>query len=76
VWSSVAVFALAPMQDFLKLGGFARMNLPATTSGNWLWRMQPDANNKELSAWIKELNITYNRVSDKQDWKAGKYFKG
>jgi len=76
VWSSVAVFALAPMQDFLKLGGFARMNLPATTSGNWLWRMQPDTNNKELSAWIKELNITYNRVSDRQDWKAGKYFKG
>ncbi len=76
VWSSVAVFALAPMQDLLELGGYARMNLPATTSGNWLWRMRPDAISQELTNWIKELNIVYNRVSAKQDWKAGKYFKG
>jgi len=38
-WSSVAVFALAPIQDFLNLGTEARMNFPAnlpvTGPGAW-----------------------------------------
>jgi 4-alpha-glucanotransferase len=76
IWSSVAIFAIAPMQDFLNLGGSARMNLPATTSGNWRWRMKADAIKPQLLSWLKEMNITYNRVSPSQDWKAGKYFKG
>jgi 4-alpha-glucanotransferase len=76
IWRSVAVFAIAPMQDLLQLGGSARMNLPATTSGNWRWRMKPDAISNDLVAWLKELNITYDRVSNRQDWKASKYFKG
>jgi len=74
VWNSVGVFAIAPMQDFLQLGNQARMNLPATTSGNWHWRMKPDAITSDLIKWIKELNITYNRVIPELDWKAGKYF--
>jgi len=76
IWSSVAVFAITPMQDFLNLGGRARMNLPATTAGNWRWRMQPDAVKAELITWIREMNITFNRVSSVQDWPAGKYFRG
>ena len=64
------------MQDFLNLGGNTRMNLPATTAGNWRWRMKPDAIKAELTTWLKELNITYNRVSAGQDWQAGKYFRG
>jgi 4-alpha-glucanotransferase len=75
VWESVVDFAIAPMQDFLNLGNQARMNLPATTSRNWRWRMDPDAISKELVQWIKELNITYNRANPQLDWKAGKYFK-
>ena len=39
VWKSVAVFAIAPMQDVLSLGGEARMNFPSTLGGNWEWRM-------------------------------------
>lgn len=76
VWSSVAVFAVAPMQDFLKLGNSARMNLPASTSGNWQWRMQPDALTPGLIGWIRELNIVYNRANPRQGWKAGQYFRG
>jgi 4-alpha-glucanotransferase len=37
-WSSVADFALAPLQDVLSLGTEARMNLPGRPSGNWGWR--------------------------------------
>jgi 4-alpha-glucanotransferase len=76
IWACVAVFAIAPMQDFLQLGNSARMNLPATTKGNWRWRMKPDAITDTLTQWLKELNITYGRVSTNQNWKAGNYFKG
>lgn len=75
IWSSAAVFAIAPMQDFLELGGSARMNLPATTANNWRWRMKPGAITKDLSANLKEINITYDRVLKSQDWPASEYFK-
>src|SRR5439155_20187828 len=38
VWRSVANLAIAPLQDFLGLGGEARMNHPGTLQGNWEWR--------------------------------------
>jgi 4-alpha-glucanotransferase len=63
VWSSVAVFGLAPMQDFLKLGNEARMNYPGNPSGNWNWRMSQDALIPELQAQIKELNYLFSRSS-------------
>ncbi|MCK4898756.1 MAG: 4-alpha-glucanotransferase [Anaerolineales bacterium] len=60
-WSSVAVIAIAPMQDFLSLGNDARMNYPGNPSGNWSWRMHPDSLGEELSRRIKELNHLYSR---------------
>ena len=64
VWSSVAIFGLAPMQDFLNLGNEARMNYPGNPSGNWMWRMSADAQNPELQAKIKQLNYLYSRMND------------
>ena len=43
LWGSVAIFSIAPMQDFLNLGSQARMNYPGKPSGNWSWRMPEDA---------------------------------
>ena len=40
VWQSPAQTAIFPLQDLLELGSEARMNTPATTSGNWTWRFQ------------------------------------
>lgn len=37
--SSVARTAIFPMQDVLGLGDEARMNTPATSAGNWGWRI-------------------------------------
>ncbi len=37
---SVAVFAVFPLQDILRLPKSARMNLPGTASGNWKWRVR------------------------------------
>ena len=74
IWRSNALVAIAPMQDFLRLDGWARMNLPASTQGNWLWRMRPGASSHSLAAWIKKINITYNRTMPAKDWPAEKYF--
>ena len=61
VWSSVAVYALAPMQDLLGLGGEARMNFPSRLGGNWEWRMADEDMNESLAERIKELNELYFR---------------
>ena len=60
-WSSVAVFALAPMQDLLELGNDARMNFPSHLGGNWEWRMSAQALSADLQSKIKELNWLYQR---------------
>jgi 4-alpha-glucanotransferase len=61
VWSSTAVFALAPMQDFLDLGAEARFNFPSRLGGNWEWRMGEEAASGELQDRIRELNWLYQR---------------
>lgn len=65
VWSSVAVFSLAPIQDFLSLDNTARMNYPGNPSGNWSWRLPKDALTEELMQRIKELNFLYTRDKDR-----------
>ena len=62
-WGSVAIFALAPMQDFLGLGNEARMNYPGSPSGNWTWRMKEEALNDGLAGRIREVNFLYDRLS-------------
>lgn len=65
VWSSVANFALAPMQDFLSLDNRARMNYPGNPSGNWTWRMPASATSEELCARIQKINYLYSRDKNK-----------
>jgi 4-alpha-glucanotransferase len=60
-WSSVAAFAIAPLQDFLRLGGEARMNFPGKEAGNWMWRMPENALSPDLKAWLLELNYLFQR---------------
>ena len=62
-WSSVAVFAVAPMQDFLNLGNEARMNYPGNPSGNWTWRMSEDDFDEDLRNRIREFNFLYQRTN-------------
>ena len=61
VWASVAVYAIAPMQDLLGLGGEARMNFPSRLGGNWEWRMAEADISLDLADRIKELNELYFR---------------
>jgi 4-alpha-glucanotransferase len=60
-WKSTAVFALAPLQDFLALGTEARFNYPSRLGGNWEWRMTEAALSVELQGNIRELNWLYQR---------------
>ena len=66
-WGSVAVYALAPMQDFLDLGNEARMNYPGNPSGNWTWRMSETDLNEGLEDAIREINFLYDRVNTPPD---------
>ncbi|MBE5786021.1 MAG: 4-alpha-glucanotransferase [Clostridiales bacterium] len=58
-FASVADTAIIPMQDFLRLGGLARMNTPGTVGNNWWWRMTapaPDTVKQEIRALIEKYN--------------------
>lgn len=61
VWSSVAVYAVAPMQDILNLGGEARMNFPSKLGGNWEWRMVDGDLSESLAGRLREMNELYLR---------------
>lgn len=61
VMDSRAQTAMFPMQDILHLPGSARMNMPGTIGGNWLWRMLPGAATQALAQHLLELNQTYHR---------------
>jgi len=63
LWASVADTAITPMQDLLGLGTEARMNLPASTSGNWQWRCGEGDLSGEIAERLKELTETYGRVA-------------
>ncbi|MEJ7729371.1 MAG: 4-alpha-glucanotransferase [Polyangiaceae bacterium] len=63
-WLSVADLAIVPLQDLLGLGSEARMNLPGTASGNWEWRLPPDAPDEEVLTRLGALTATYDRAPD------------
>ena len=54
-WESRARLAVTPLQDVLRLGSEARMNLPGTELGNWTFRYEPGALTLELAAELREL---------------------
>ncbi len=66
-WSSVAVFSIAPLQDFLSLGNEARMNYPGNPSGNWTWRTSAGVWDKALENRIYEINYLYSRLHSIED---------
>ncbi|HHT07569.1 MAG: 4-alpha-glucanotransferase [Christensenellales bacterium] len=63
--NSVANTAIIPMQDVLRLGASARMNLPGSVGGNWQWRMKPKATSNKVAAWIYQLNEESGRLPEK-----------
>ncbi len=60
---SRAIAAVIPIQDLLVLDERSRMNVPSTTSGNWSWRMPPNALSAELAASMYRLAERYRRLT-------------
>ncbi|WP_027340323.1 4-alpha-glucanotransferase [Halonatronum saccharophilum] len=54
-WGSVAVFAIAPLQDILSLGSEGRMNTPGKPAGNWQWRFTKDMLSDEVINKLREV---------------------
>jgi 4-alpha-glucanotransferase len=60
---SVAVLAVAQLQDVLGLGSEARMNMPASTEGNWAWRFRDGALTDKLATRLREMTAIYGRLN-------------
>ena len=59
---SVADLCVIPMQDYLGLGSEARINIPSTLGGNWVWRMKKGQFDEETAAEIYIVTKLYGRI--------------
>ena len=76
VVASAADTALIPLQDVLGLGSEARMNTPATMSGNWAWRYRADDLTDATAARLRRLAELYGRhpaITDRPEHTADSY---
>lgn len=60
--ASVSDTCIIPMQDYLGLGGEARINVPSTLGTNWKWRMLEGQFTEELAEQMKNMAKLYGRV--------------
>lgn len=62
--ASVGETCIIPLQDWLHLGGEARINTPSTLGGNnWRWRLLPDALTPSLAQHMGETSALYGRIA-------------
>ena len=61
VFMSVANTAIFPLQDLIRLGSEARMNLPGTAFGNWGWRFAWEMLPHDLAGHVREQVECYGR---------------
>ena len=59
---SVADLCVIPMQDYLGLGSEARINIPSTLGGNWVWRMKNGQFDEEMAGEILRVTKLYGRI--------------
>ena len=57
-----AGMVIIPMQDWLGLGEKSRMNYPATTNGNWQWRIKRRKLSTRLARSISSITKYHNRL--------------
>lgn len=65
--ASVSDLCVIPMQDYLNLGGEARMNFPGTLSdSNWTWRAKDGMITQSLAQKIREVTALYDRIGEQK----------
>jgi 4-alpha-glucanotransferase len=62
LFASAAQQVIVPLQDWLGLGGEARMNVPGRPSGNWEFRLTPDSLTPALAQTLRRYTETYRRT--------------
>ncbi len=65
--ASVADLCMVQLQDYLSLGGEARMNCPGLLSDkNWTWRVKPGMTTSQLAQRIRRMTRLYGRLPQKK----------
>ena len=64
LYGSVSKMTIATMQDLLQLDTTARMNIPSTLGGNWVWRMQEGDITSEVESFLLEITELYDRSNE------------
>ena len=64
LYGSVSKMTIATMQDLLQLDTTARMNIPSTLGGNWVWRMQEGDITSEVENFLLEITELYDRSNE------------
>lgn len=65
--ASTADLAIFSLQDALRLGDEARMNIPGTGEGNWGWRFTLDQLDPGTAQGLNTLTRTYGRTGERSD---------
>ena len=66
--ASVSDLCVIQLQDYLNLGGEARMNFPGTmTDNNWTWRLKDGMIKKTLAPKIYSLTKLYARLPEEKE---------
>ena len=65
--TSVADLVITPIQDVVGLDGSHRMNTPATSSGNWDWRLPPDVLTEDLAGRLRQITDLAGRAPGAED---------
>lgn len=63
--ASVAEMCIIPVQDWLGLGGEARLNTPSVPVGNWRWRLKKDEFNEKIQEEMYKITALYGRLPEK-----------
>jgi 4-alpha-glucanotransferase len=66
-YASVADMAVVPLQDILRLGTEARMNVPGVTGGNWAWRYRDEMLNSGLAEGLYFFSEIYGRIESESE---------
>lgn len=73
--SSVGDTTVIPMQDWLHLGGDARINTPSTLGGrNWQWRLLPEQITPKLAYHLREQTALYGRLQPNEATESERVF--
>ena len=63
LFGSVSRMTVATMQDLLQLDETARMNIPSTLGGNWVWRMTEEQLTESVEEFLLGITELYDRAN-------------